>query len=71
MDDNVIRFPIERRRVSPPSAEVVGTWAGNITMSGAEIPYECTEVIHNFDSVPGRCRCGERYWDPDDPGRIA
>jgi hypothetical protein len=22
----------------------------------------CTEAIHNFDQVPGRCRCGKHFW---------
>lgn len=69
--DNVIRFPIERRRVSPPTEIVNQQWVGNITMSGPVIPFECTELIHNFDTVPGQCRCGERFWDPEDPERIA
>jgi hypothetical protein len=68
---DVIRFPLERRNVpplpAPPGDLTPEQWVGNVTMSGAAFPFECTDVVHNFDSVPGHCRCGERYWDPDDP----
>lgn len=75
MDDNVIRFPVERRREPPPPpvATIVDQhFIGTVVMNDPPpIPFECTDDIHNFDAVPGRCRCGERYWDPDDPDRIA
>ena len=61
----VIRFPLERRLgILPPPQPSFGDWSANITMQGPVIGSECTEVVHNFDSVPGHCRCGKNYWDP-------
>lgn len=31
---------------------------------------ECTEVVHVFDSIPGRCMCGEHSWDKPLPPEL-
>lgn len=34
-------------------------------------PQACSEHVHHFETVPGRCQCGENLWevlDKDTPG---
>lgn len=52
----LIQFPVERRRLE----------IENIQMEGPPISMDnCTDLIHVFDEVPGRCKCGQNEWTPD------
>jgi hypothetical protein len=33
--------------------------------SDGRLQTECSEHVHIFAMVPGRCRCGERWWNPE------
>jgi len=53
----LIEFPLHRRfATEPPNDAILDT----MVQMG-----ECTELIHVFDEVPGRCKCGENEWTPD------
>jgi hypothetical protein len=34
-------------------------------MERSTVMDECEGIIHIFDSVPGRCMCGENLWTED------
>ena len=51
-EDNVIAF---RRKAQP------------ITWSDGRVQNECDERVHLFDTIPGRCQCGENLWATTDP----
>lgn len=53
-EDNVIRFPVERRQSDEPIIAVQASEA---------VILECNEIVHHFQSVPGYCQCGERFWE--------
>lgn len=53
---DVIEFPMERRRLEIESIQMEGP---PMNMD------ECSENIHVFVEVPGRCKCGENEWTPD------
>lgn len=55
VSDNVI--PFQRR---PLDAEDAPRW------SDGQVQRRCSEFVHVFASVPGRCQCGERQWNPDE-----
>ncbi len=46
--DNVLPF----RRKMPP-----------LLWSDGTIQKECSDLVHLFASVPGRCQCGDRTWE--------
>jgi len=52
VSDNVVPF---NRRIPP------AVW------SDGTVQTDCTEHVHLFASVPGRCKCGERLWTTLDP----
>lgn len=50
----LVEFPLERRKVQIQNEGVEVEWIN---------PEECTELIHVFTEVPGRCKCGQNEWD--------
>ena len=53
----LIEFPLHRRFANSPPPDSV--------LEQVAITNECTEYIHVFVEVPGRCKCGENEWTPD------
>ena len=47
-DGLVIQF---RRKATP------------VVWSDGRMQSECDEHVHLFESIPGRCQCGERLWE--------
>jgi hypothetical protein len=43
---------VEFRRAVPP-----------VVWSDGTVQTECSELVHLYASVPGRCQCGERLWE--------
>lgn len=54
----LIEFPLHRRFENEPPNDSV--------LDRVVQTDECSEYIHVFDAVPGRCKCGENEWMPDD-----
>ncbi len=55
-DDNVIQFP---HQSSDVGSKVVAYFTGvNMTFDGA-----CDGLVHYFDTVPEKCKCGKEQWD--------
>lgn len=54
----LIEFPLERRKTQIQNENVCVEWI-------AEPMEKCTDMIHVFDEVPGRCKCGQNEWTPD------
>jgi hypothetical protein len=53
----LIEFPLHRRfQNDPPPDSVLDVVAQTD---------ECSEYIHVFVEVPGRCKCGENEWTED------
>jgi hypothetical protein len=50
---DVIRFPLERVRPPEHEVEILGPMD------------ECAGLIHVFNEVPGRCKCGQNEWTPE------
>lgn len=60
MSAKIIQFP---RKPLPP--ENSPRWSDGTTQD------RCEGLIHVFAEVPGRCQCGEEYWDDDNlPGGV-
>ena len=38
-----------------------------VVWSDGRVQTECDEHVHLFESVPGRCQCGERLWESLEP----
>lgn len=34
--------------------------------SDGTVQHDCTEHVHLFASVPGRCKCGSEFWTLDE-----
>jgi hypothetical protein len=57
----VIPFPDPEERAERDNIQVTG---GGISLYFDE----CTKLVHYFDTVPGRCKCGQKFWNPpNDP----
>ena len=53
-----------RRREEIPAEVMHVEW---VRAEGVNLMTECTGGIHVFDAVPGTCKCGENFWDPQAP----
>lgn len=34
-----------------------------VVWSDGRVQSECDELVHLYESIPGRCQCGERLWE--------
>jgi hypothetical protein len=56
MSAKIIPFPSSEEREQRDNIMVQGSGAINYD--------ECSEMVHYFDMTPGRCHCGQKFWDP-------
>lgn len=53
MSDNLIQFP------RPPIPEDKAPW----NLTDQRFMVKCEGIIHVYAETPGRCQCGEQWWD--------